>query len=285
MRHRARVCAVACLVASVTAQSVAQSPTPASFEAVSIKPQTGDTALPGGPSSPDRFEDPDTDLLFLVRYAYELFEYQIVGGPGWVRSKRWQISAKAPGPAQGPAMRALVRQMLVDRFALKAHTETRQLPVYNLVLARGDQQLGPNIKPSTMDCMPFLTGQRPMSESPREKESGMAACSVGGSLSKEGLLTPRLNGQPLAGLVRNLEASLQRRVVDRTGLHGNFDITLGYVDDNLLAQSSLRAAAPASSEGPSLMTALQEQLGMKLESARGPVEVLVIDSVKEPTTN
>ena len=284
MRLIAYISAVASIVAITGAQLLAQGP-PTAFEAVSIKPLTGDAPLVSGPSSPDRFEDPDTDLTFLIRYAHDLFEYQVVGGPGWVRSKRWQISAKAPAPARGPAMRALVRQMLVDRFALKAHTETRELPVYNLVMARGDRQLGPGIKPSIVDCMPFLTGQRPMSESPREKESGMAACSVGGSISKEGLLTPRLNGQPLSSLVRNLEASLQRRVVDRTGLKGNYDITFGYVDDNLLAQSSLRAAAPAASEGPSLMTALQEQLGMKLESARGPVEVLVIDSVREPTTN
>ena len=285
MRRIACVCALACLAANVAAQSVAQSPAPASFDAVSIKPQTGEAPLVSGPSSPDRFADPDTDLLFLIRYAHDLFEYQVVGGPGWVRSKRWQISAKAPAPAHGPAMRALVRRMLEDRFALKTHVETRELPVYNLVLARGDRQLGPNIQPSSVDCMPFLTGQRPMSESPREKESGMPACSVGGSISKEGLLTPRLNGQPLSSLVRNLEASLQRRVVDKTGLQGNYDITLGYVDDSLLAQSSLRTAAPASSEGPSLMTALQEQLGMKLEPARGAVEVLVIDSASEPTTN
>jgi uncharacterized protein (TIGR03435 family) len=281
MRLPARVTALASIVAVACAQLLAQGP-PASFEAVSIKPQTGQPPLVGGPSSPDRFEDPDTDLLFLIRYAYDLFEYQVVGGPGWVRSKRWQVSAKASAPARGPAMRALVRRMLEDRFALKTHMDMRELPIYNLVLARTDGQLGPKIKRSTIDCMPFLTGQRPMAESPREPESGMPACSVGGSLSKDGLLTPRLNGQPLSGLVRNLEASLQRRVVDRTGLQGNFDISLGYVDDNLLAQSSLRAAAPASSEGPSLMTALQEQLGMRLESARGPVEVLVIDSVSEP---
>ncbi len=283
MRLCIRICTLAFIVVVAGPLVLAQT-TETRFEAVSIKPRVGEAPIPG-PSSPDRFEDSDTDAMFLLQYAYDLFEYQVAGAPGWVRSKRWEISAKASAPARGPAMRTLMQQMLQDRFALKAHFETRQLPVYNLTLAR-EGQLGPNIKRSVFDCMPFLTGQRPMAESPREKESRMPVCSVGGSISVEGLLTPRLNGQPLSGLVENLEASLQRRVVDKTGLKGNFDITFGYVDDNLLAKSSLRAAAPASaSEGPSLMTALREQLGMKLEAARGPVQVLVIDSISEPTTN
>ena len=93
------------------------------------------------------------------------------------------------------------------------------------------------------------------------------------------MITPRLNGQPLSNLIRTLEATLQRRVVDKTALQGNYDIELTYVDERFQRQGADASA------GPALFTALQEQLGMKLQAARGPVEVLVIDSVSEPTTN
>ena len=181
-------------------------------------------------------------------------------------------------------MRNLVRKLLADRFALKTHIETRELPIYNLVLARSDGRLGPKIKAATVDCQPFLAGQRPMQESAKDPVNGFPLCSVGASFSG-GLLTPRLNGQPLSGLVRILEAALQRRVVDRTGLQGNYDIELSYIDERLMAQLPPGTLGQADSNAPALFTALQEQLGMKLESARGPVEVLVVDSVSEPTTN
>ena len=176
-------------------------------------------------------------------------------------------------------MRPLVRQMLKDRFALKAHMETREQPIYELVMARSDKRPGPKIKPATIDCTPFLSGRRPMQESPQDS-NGLPLCSAGASFSSNALLTPRLNGQPLAGgLIRTLEAALQRRVVDKTGLTGNYDIELTYIDETLFRKGV------GTEDGPSLRTALQEQLGMRLESARGPVEVLVIDSVSEPTTN
>ena len=276
-----RVCAPVCLVACIGVQTAAQGtePLPAAFEAVSIKPRVGESVLRGGPSSPDRFDDPDTTLWFLIRWAYELFDFELVGGPDWLDVKRWQISAKSPAPVSLAGKRQLVRRMIEDRFGLKTHTETRELPIYNLVLARSDRQLGPKITPSSVDCTPFLTGKRPMAESPRDPDNGMPACSSGGAIAG-GVLTPRLNGQPLAaGLIRTLEAALQRRVVDKTNLTGNYDIELSYVDEALFGKGV------GTGDGPSLFTALQEQLGMKLESARGPVNVLVIDSVSEPTIN
>ena len=94
-------------------------------------------------------------------------------------------------------MRPLVRRMLEDRFALKAHMETRELPIDELVLARSDGRLGAKIKPAAVDCAPFLNGARPMQESPRDAD-GLPLCSSGGLLSPNSLVTPRLNGQPLA---------------------------------------------------------------------------------------
>ena len=274
---RRRLWTLITVMALLSVPLIAQ-PAPQSFEVASIKPVVGDPPLGGGGSAPDRYDDPDTTLHFLIRVAYDLFDYQVVGGPEWVGSKRWAISAKAPVPVNRVSMRTLLRRLLEDRFALKAHLETRELPTYELVFVRSDRRLGPKIKPAAVDCMPFLTGRRPMLESPRDRDDGFPLCSSGASMGG-GMITPRLNGQPLSGLIRTLEATLQRRVVDKTGLQGNYDIELTYLDERFQRQGA------DASGGPALFTALEEQLGMKLQSARGPVEVLVIDSVSEPTTN
>jgi uncharacterized protein (TIGR03435 family) len=278
-RTRGNLYALACL-SVLAVHPVVHSQAPDKFEVVSIKPRIGDAPIRGGASGPDRFEWPDAELMLLIRYAYDLFPFQVAGGPDWITSKRWEVSAKAPGPVKGAAaMRPLVRRMLEDRFALKAHLETRELPIYELVLARSDGRLGAKIKTSAFDCGPFLNGSRPMQESPKDSD-GLPLCSSGGSLSANSLVTPRLNGQPLAtGLIRILEAALQRRVVDKTGLTGNYDIELSYVDESLFRKGV------GTEDGPTLRTALQEQLGMRLDSARGPVQVLVIDAVSEPTAN
>ena len=269
---------VAC-VALVTAVAPRAQDAPRAFEVASIKPRVGDAVVASGPSAPDRFEWFDATLLLLIRHAYDLFQFQVIGGPEWIDSRRWDVSAKAAGPARRAEMQLMLRTLLEQRFALKARRETRELPIYELVLARADGRLGPKIKAAALDCTPFLTGQRPMAESPTDPVSRCPVCSSGGAFSPGGLLTPRLNGQPIAGLVRTLEATLQRRIVDKTGLTGNYDIELSYLDESL-AEPGVRT-----SEGPALFTALQEQLGLKLESARGPVEVLVVEHAAEPTAN
>jgi uncharacterized protein (TIGR03435 family) len=273
-----RLSLFACVAGCVVVSLAAQSQTPTAFEVASIKPVVGEPPLGGGGTAPDRYDDPDTTLHFLIRVAYDLFDYQVVGGPEWMDSKRWAVSARAPVPMNRVQMRPLLRNLLEDRFALKAHLETRELPTYELVMARSDRRLGPKITPAAVDCTPFLTGQRPMQESPRDRDDGFPLCSSGASMGG-GMITPRLNGQPLSGLIRTLEATLQRRVVDKTELKGNYDIELTYVDEQFQRQGVDTA------KGPALFTALQEQLGLKLEAARGQVEVLVVDSVSEPTTN
>lgn len=281
MRSLAPVCALVFLVAHAVDHVIAQRP-PTSFDVVSITRVDG-APLVATASSPERFEQTGTTLAELVLYAYDLRPFQIVGYSDWMATKSWHVSAKASAPMTDEAMRLLVRRMLEDRFALKAHIESRQVPIYNLVLARSDRTLGPKIKPATVDCTPFLTGQRPLQESPRDPDHRFGVCSVGGSFTPSGLLTPRLNGQPLTGLVQHLEETVDRRVIDRTGLKGNYDIELSYLDETLADSSSPSAAAPP--RGPSLFTALQEQLGMKLEAVLGLVDVLVVDSASEPATN
>jgi len=280
MRLLARVCALACLVAIAAVGLVAQSAAPAISAVVSVTPSDTARVRRDAPVT-DRFDWFDVTLAMLIRDAYGLFDSQVIGGPDWMRSKRWDVSAKAAALAPNDA-RELVRRLVEDRFALKAHTETREVPIYNLVLARSDKTLGPRIKPATVDCTPFLTGKRPMQESPRDPDNRFGLCSVGGAFTPAGLLTPRLNGRPLTGLIQHLEEAMERRVIDRTGLKGNYDIELSYLDQSL-ADPSLPAAQAL--RGPSLFAALQEQLGMKLEAGRGPVEVLVVDSASAPTPN
>jgi len=280
MRLLARVCALACLVAIAAVGLVAQSAAPAISAVVSVTPSDTARVRRDAPVT-DRFDWFDVTLAMLIRDAYGLFDSQVIGGPDWMRSKRWDVSAKAAALAPNDA-RELVRRLVEDRFALKAHTETREMPIYNLVLARSDRTLGPRIKPATVDCTPFLTGKRPMQESPRDPDNRFGLCSVGGAFTPAGLLTPRLNGRPLTGLIQHLEEAMELRVIDRTGLKGNYDIELSYLDESL-ADPSLPAAQAL--RGPSLFAALQEQLGMKLEAGRGPVEVLVVDSASAPTPN
>ena len=276
-----------------TAPLFAQAPqAPQAFDVVSIKPRiavlplrvdipTAAQVLTGAP--PDRFDRPDTSLLSLITEAYDRFPFEVVNGPDWMRSKSWEVSARTSAPVSRAAMRELVKRMLEDRFALKAHVETREQPVYRLTMARSDGRLGPKIKEAAMDCQPFLTGARPMAESPKDS-AGFPSCSEGvrrepADLSiANGILTPRLNGRPLSGLVRRLEGMLRRRVIDDTGLKGLYDIELSY-PQNAVVQ------VPGTDDPPSLFTLIQDQLGMRLAGARGPAEVLVIDSAQEPTPN
>jgi uncharacterized protein (TIGR03435 family) len=267
---------------------------PQTFDVVSIKPWVGGLLRVGIPTAaqvvagtpPDRFDQRNVSLLSLITDAYERFPFEIVGGPDWMRSKSWEVSARASAPVSRTVMRDLVRRMLEDRFALKARVETRgDQPVFRLTLSRSDGRLGPKIKQAAMDCRPFLTGVRPMAESPKDA-AGFPSCSEGvrrepaDLFIPNGVFTPRLNGQPLSALVRRLEAMFRRRVIDDTGLMGLYDIEFSY-PENAVQQ----ALGTGADDVPSLSTLLQEQLGMKLVGARGPAEVLVIDSAQEPTPN
>ena len=284
MRSIARLCAFACVAGLFAAGLVAQSSVPPPSAAVAIRPSEPATRVHSDASPTDRFDWPDVTLAMLIRDGYDLFKSQVIGGPDWIHTRLWDVSAKATALAADEA-RQLVRRLVEDRFALKAHREVRELPVYNLVRARTDGTLGPKIKPSAVDCTPFLTGKRPMQESPRDPDHRFGLCSEGGSFTPSGLLTPRLNGQPLTGLIQHLEEALERPVLDRTGLKGNYDIELSYLEASLADKSAATTAGQSVSKGPTLFLALEQQLGLKLESARGPVEVLVIDSVSEPSAN
>jgi uncharacterized protein (TIGR03435 family) len=220
----------------------------------------------------------DTSLRSLIIRAYEVFQdVEIIGGADWQRSRRFDIQGKAEDPTAGlNALNAMLRTLLEDRFQLRVHTETREMPIYALVLARDDGRPGAGIKPSTTDC------------SNPEQVAKMRASAVAGqgmpcaiwpvASRVPGSMTQRAIGVSMAELASSLTAQTRRRVRDQTKLGGRDDGELTYDRRATLSP----AQADTTSDSPVLTTALQEQLGLKLESSRGPVEVLVIDSAALP---
>jgi uncharacterized protein (TIGR03435 family) len=247
-------------------------------------------------------------LRLLVRMAYGVQDFQIVGGPSWQMSSRFDITAKAAeGTVRGTQdMLPMVKSLLADRFKLKAHTESREMPTYAMVVARSDGSLGRDIKPSTSDCSNAAADAQKRAE---ELLKGGASSFLAMLTKGEAIpctVTPALNpsnpaagfalrgnGQPMTALTQLLTQATGRVVLDKTGLTGLYDWELRFdptVFMALLPQLGINipgaaAGATASSpfaDSPSLLTALQEQLGLKLDSQRGPVEVLVIDSAEMP---
>ena len=257
------------------------------WEAVSIKPVSEVPGLGPGPAGADLFSRSFITLHQLLIYAYELPAYRIVGGSSWVTADHYAVLGKMSGPAQPGEMRALVRGLLTDRFGLTFHREKREMPVYDLELARSDRRPGPRLKPATVDCMPFLTGQRPRSESPLmdvPEVGPRPRCAVSLTFNRiTGLTTPQLNGVTIARFAEYLQQTTNRTVRDQTALSGVFDIELTFADENTPSFAGLERTAPP--EGSSLSTALNEQLGLKLQPARAVEDVLVIDAASRPTPN
>jgi uncharacterized protein (TIGR03435 family) len=206
-----------------------------------------------------------------------------------METARFDIVAKAdgdiargagPGGPPGP-LSFMMQDLLEDRFKLRAHRETRELPIYVLMLERTDGKMGPGLRASITDCANVAArgrlGPPPRSMAPGERPPCGMRMAPGQLIG---------GGVPISQLTLPLSQFAQRMVVDRTGLSGNFDIDLKWTPDALPQGPAPPGAPPLPSidpNGPSLFTAVQEQLGLKLESARAPVEVLVIDHVERPT--
>jgi uncharacterized protein (TIGR03435 family) len=228
----------------------------ASFDTISVKPgnsssRGGVTWSPGG-----RFSATDATLQQLLRFAYDLPEFQISGGPNWMDSAKFTIEATAPGTLQVTYDRAgqsvialMVQSLLANRFKLAAHRVVRPGSIYELVVNKD----GPKLK----DAPNNPAGQVRIAP---------------------GQLTG--TGAPMFLLVGQLVRQLGRPVVDKTGLTGRYDFEVSWTPDF----DSPAGAPPVNSDAPSIFTALQ-QLGLKLQSTKGPVEILVIDHVEMPDSN
>ncbi len=228
--------------------------TPATFDAAAIKLHPGiDT------SSRISLEDhgvrvTNALLLRLITLAYTVTETQTADAPAWVSQERWDIQAKSLDLPEKPTPEQvipLVQALLQERFGLKVHREPRPQSVYRLVVDRG----GPKIK--------------------RSAEQNPGGANTNQSASGVRIKAERLNMEELG---RTLTRRLDRQVVDRTGLDGFFDFELSWVPD-------LAVPADGDTAGATVFTAIREQLGLRLEAAKEPVEVLVIDAVSHPTDN
>ena len=240
------------LIAATGFRLTAQQSAPA-FEVASIK--VSSSGLPGNVwgGGPGRFVVDGITAANLIRNAYDLRPEEIVGGPAWLDAERFQINATYPPESGTPQVNAMLRSLLQDRFALKAHRERRELAKYHLVLADAKGRLGPQLKKSSPQC-PTSHPERPC----------MMRGGMGELVMQEATVRQFLD---------YLESVAGGRIEDRSGLTGEYDLTLSW------SRSSNDV------ERPSVFTALQEQLRLKLEPARGPVDVLVIDSVERPTTD
>ena len=244
------------------------------FEVASIKrSDQGDqgsrflTPVPGG------IRVVNLPVSTLVWMAYSVQSYQVVDAPAWATTDGYDIQAKAPdGVAVNmDTLRPMLQTLLSDRFQLKVRRDTRELPIYNLVFARRDKTLGAKLTRSAIDC----TGRTPAPTDPAQLASCGAWMNPGGF---------RMGGMPMRSFTRLLSPAVNRVVVDRTELDGNWDLEVSYTPDLAPAAGAGGDTRPAS-DGPTLFTALQEQLGLKLEPSRGPIEVLIIETVARPTEN
>jgi uncharacterized protein (TIGR03435 family) len=272
------------------AQSPANSP---AFEVASIKANTsGERRVGIGIQPGGRFTATNVPLRVLIRNAYQVQDTQLVGGPDWIDSARFDIAAKAEGdvpptPPGGPPgpMQLMLRTLLVERFKLAVHHETRELPVYALVFARSDGKLGPQLHPASVDCEALrATGRDRGAPPPFPQPGERPTCGM-----RLGPGQMAGGGYPLSQLATTLSSFVQRVVVDRTGLAGNFDFDLTWSPDQFQGGGPLgplpgsERPVGSDSSAPSIFTALEEQLGLKLASQKGPVDVLVIDRVERPT--
>jgi uncharacterized protein (TIGR03435 family) len=219
---------------------------------------------------------------FAMADPQSMINARILGGPDWIGSERYDINAKAniefrPSP-DGPARELLVmiRSLLEERFKLKAHMDTRELPIYELVIARADRRLGPEMRKPAADCDAAIAAGIP----PPRQAGEPPPCGLMGGPART-----IAGGATMQQLVGNLSNRVERLVVDKTGLAGRFAFTLAWTPDRMPTADPPPGIPPIDPNGPSLFTALQEQLGLKLEATKGPVEVLVIDSVEHPTAD
>jgi uncharacterized protein (TIGR03435 family) len=267
---------------------------PQTFEVASIKSnkslegRRGAGFQPGG-----RFLARNMPLRSLIAIAYgeprPLPDFQISGGPDWIDADRFDVEAKAQGNFPETQTEAgfstsgelMLQALLVERFKLAAHRETRQLPIYGLTTARSDGKLGPQLRPSSgADCANAPTRGATAVPDPNALPRCGVFQFVGATAGN--LRHARIRFVTMDQIAKNLEISLNlgRVVLNRTGLAGTFSLDLEFT---AVSPTGSPDAAGANDSAASIFTALQEQLGLKLEATRGPVDVIVIDSAQHPT--
>jgi uncharacterized protein (TIGR03435 family) len=269
---------------AVISQSTAQ---PLRFEVASVKPdgpifRPGPGNITGGPGtdSPTRINYNFATLKFLVMQAYSVLDLQ-VDGPDWIESERYSITANVPPGTTKQQLPAMLQNLLEERFKLKLHHETKTLPVYELTIGKG----GSKLRVSPDDAKRIPAGEIKFVDGMAQFPPG----SIGLAIGVGGIVAAH---QPISELARLLTGQLrtvpsdQKPVIDKTGLTGYYDFTLKFTPPVILQAATSANVAADPSRGPDVYTAVQQDLGLKLEDKKAPLDILVIDRAeKVPEAN
>ena len=210
----------------------------------------------------------------MILNGYRPRSLQLVGAPSWLASERYDLVARMPEGATADERAAMLRAFLTERAGLVAHYENREDAVYFLTLARPDGRLGPSIRVSPRDCAAAAAASVAGGPAPSMAPAGNGAPPCGLRTTQGEMLA---GGITMEGLARNLGNRAGRVVIDRTGLAGYYELTLTYADQGV--------AAAAAGDAPSIFTAMQEQLGLKLEQGSAPLQTVVIDHIERPAVD
>ncbi len=251
------------LGSTLSAQAPSAPPTP--FDVTSVKPNRTLQAARRMQFTPNGFNATNVPLKELIRLAYGIEGFaasnQIVNGPDWIDTDTFDVAARFPSGSLAVSQEqrfGALRGLVAERFGVVVHEETRESAVYNLVVNRPGQ-MGPRLKKMTLDCDAFLNG--------RPGGPGLQVC---GFFTRVGQMS---GPTTMNGLATSLTRVVDRPVLDKTNLTGAFELTLEWAPDE---------ARIATGDGVSIFTALQEQAGLRLQSERGPIRVLVIDRAERP---
>ena len=235
------------------------------FEVASVRPTDPSRVGSTFNFAPGELQIGGGTLRRIMEMAYDLRTFQILGGPAWLDTDRYDISAKNDAALKdlgkeqrGAEMRRRLQTLLADRFQLKVHRETREWPEYTLVMAKGGVRL-------------------------KEPDAGL-----GNGISMDRCGTMKGTRTTMSNLAMVLSRQLERPVLDKTGLNGLYDFEMNYMPDSGCGSRQPDGGTTNNetlTDRPSIFTAIQEQLGLKLESVKGPVEVIVIDRVEKPEPN
>lgn len=295
------------------------------FEVASVKPalspaELGRLAAQGGgpPSFPrfgiqtqpgGRFSAGTSTLKQLIVEAFEVKDYQIEGGPPWLTTDYFEITANAGADATPADVKAMLRTLLAERFGLRTHGDTRQAPVYVLTVARSDGRLGPKLTRATPECVQQIEQRKNGTESPakpltpeaeREQRDRMQSqfkrlssgdstvtptCGTSMMMGRANGASALLNGgMEFTALISRISSELSAPVVDRTELSGLFDMVLEFTSARTF-NGQAAGLDPNSTDPlpPAFIGAIQQQLGLKLEKQIGPMPVVIIDAADHPT--
>ena len=276
-----RAWAVAGLVLGSCHAYAQSAPSRPEFEVASIKlDKSGDLRAMIRPPLGGRFTATNIPLQLLITLSFQIKDFQLEGAPPWLKSERYDIEAKAAGNPSRDEVAKMLQTLLEDRLQFKFHRETRELPVYALLVAKAGK-----LHLAEGECPP-----RPEGPPPPPEPGKLPTAFCGGFFAFPG----HLSGQkvPIAQLLNLLSSFTGRNVIDETNLTGKYDIDLQYTPDQGQFQAPPGGAPPGmpplpsiDPNGPTLFTALQEQLGLKLESQKAPVEMIVIDRIERPSEN